>query len=514
MKFKVKKLGLMGGNVSRVIMHNNDAFKLGAKPGDRISLYYVNQKLKESVELTAIVELDINAKIVSDGEIGLYNETLQKLKIELDGEEDISVEINLTIKPKSFDAILKKINGGELSMEEIDSIVKDTTSWNLLDIELASFIIGLHVRGAKNSEIVNLTKSMAHSGDVLHFNEVVYDKHSTGGVPGNKVSLIIVPIIAAAGLFIPKTSTRAITSPSGTVDSFEVLAPASFPKEKLLEILKKERAGIFWGGAIDSAPADNIFINIERALNMNPWPLMIASILSKKISVGVNKLVLDIPCGKGTKFPTIDHGRKYAMLFKEIAKEVGIDAVCLLTSAQQPIGHAVGPALEAREALNLLINPDAGPSSLLNKSIELAGSLLEMAGKAPPEAGKDLALEILKSGKAYKAMRRMIKAQGGNPDIKPEDIKVGPYIAEIKASKDGFVTNVDNANINKIAKIAGCPASKSSGIIIINKIGSRVRKGDVIFKIFSDSEDRLKEALEYYNAHPPQILGGMTLEKI
>jgi AMP phosphorylase len=241
---------------------------------------------------------------------------------------------------------------------------------------------------------------------------------------------------------------------------------------------------------------------------------MIASILSKKMCMGVKKMVLDIPCGKGTKFPTIDDGRKFAIRFKDIAQKVGIEAICLLTDASQPIGHAVGPALEAKEAMFLLENPKKGSTSLRNKSTELAGVLLEMGGKAPEGGGNALALEILNSGKALKKMREIIKAQGGNPDTTWEDIEIGPHKVEMKATQSGFITEIENYHINRIAKIAGCPAAKKSGVYVKYKKGSRVKEGEVIFEIYSDSKTRLEEAIKYYNQHPPQRFSGMTIEKI
>jgi AMP phosphorylase len=512
MKALVKNLGISSGSTSIIVMDDEDAFVMGAKPGDRVKIYHINKKGQATGQgVVAIVQIDTGNRIIGKGSIGLYDEVYEKMKL---APEEKYLRLELSSKPKSFDAIRSKIKGKELTTQQIQEIIKDCTDGNLLPIEIAAFIIALEVRGATDEEVVDLTITMAKSGEVLDFGPDVYDKHSTGGVPGNKVTLIIVPIIAAAGLFIPKTSTRAITSPSGTADSMEVLAPVSFSREKVMELLTKERVGILWGGALDIAPADNSLIQIEKPLNMDPFPLMIASIICKKMAMGVKKMVLDIPCGSGTKFPTTEDGRKYAIRFKEISKRVGIDTICLLTSAQQPVGHAVGPALEAREAMRLLKDPTKGPSSLLNKSTELAGILLEMAGKAPEGKGKHVAVEILNSGKAYDAMKRIIQIQGGNPDIDPEKIEVGPFIAEMIAQNSGFVTEVINENINRIAKIAGCPAAKKAGIEIVHKIGAKVQKGDIISRIYSDNKERLAEAVEYYNAHPTQILGGMTLERI
>jgi AMP phosphorylase len=493
-------------------MDDDDAFKVNAKPGDRVKLIHVKSNGDmEDDGVVAIINLATGSGLVKKGEVGLYDELWEKLKL---SSKNKTVDIQLLAKPKSFQAIKRKVKGKELTTDEIHEIIKDCTAGALLPIEIAAFIIGLETQGATDREVVDLANSMARSGDMLDLGEDVFDKHSTGGVPGNKVTLVIVPIVAAAGLLIPKTSTRAITSPSGTADSMEVLANVTFPKERVLEILKDNNAGIFWGGAMALAPADDALIQIEKPLNSDPFPLMIASIISKKMCMGVKKMVLDIPCGKGTKFPTIDEGRKFAIRFKDIAQKIGIEAICLLTDASQPIGHAVGPALEAREAMYLLMNPKKGSTSLRNKSTELAGVLLEMGGKAPEGKGNDLALKILNSGKALKKMQEIIEAQGGNPEISWEDIEIGAHMAEMKATKTGFITEIRNYHINRIAKIAGCPAAKKSGVDVIYKRGSRVKEGDVIFRIYSDSEERLKQAIAYYNAHLPQRFSGMTIEKI
>ena len=336
-----------------------------------------------------------------------------------------------------------------------------------------------------------------------------------GGVPGNKVSLIIVPIVAAAGLTIPKSSTRAITSPSGTADSMEVLAPVAFNPEELKEIVSKENACIIWGGALETAPADNILIEIERPLQMDPVGLMIPSILTKKLSLGVKKLVLDIPVGVGTKFPLVENGKQFAYLFKEIAGNVGIEAECALTLAHQPIGHAVGPALEAREALILLKDYSAGPNSLIEKSTELAGIILEMSGKVQKGNGQSLAKKLLRSGEAYEKMKKIIEIQGGNPEITPEDIKLGPYMKEFVAAKDGYIVEVNNSIINQIAKTAGCPSSKSAGVEIIKKQGAKIKEGELVFKIYSYSQSKLRKAEKIYNATGGPIrLGGMMIERI
>jgi AMP phosphorylase len=295
----------------------------------------------------------------------------------------------------------------------------------------------------------------------------------------------------------------------------EVLAPVAFNPTELNEIISKENACIIWGGALETAPADNILIEIERPLHMDPMGLMIPSILTKKLSLGVKKLVLDIPVGEGTKFSTPDNGKQFAYVFKEIAANVGIEAECALTLAHQPIGHAVGPAIEAREALNLLKDYSAGPNSLIEKSTDLAGIILEMSGKAQKGTGQSLAKDILSSGKAYDKMKKIIEAQGGNPEITSDDIKLGPNMKEFFAPKEGYIVEVNNAIINQIAKTAGCPSSKSSGVEIIKKQGAKVKQGELVFRIYSHSQSKLRKAEKIYNVTGGPIrLGGMIIERI
>ncbi|MCK4280740.1 MAG: AMP phosphorylase [Candidatus Lokiarchaeota archaeon] len=414
----------------------------------------------------------------------------------------------------SYDYILKKIKGKILSALEIREIIKDTVNGKLSDVELAALITAIKIQGMTNEEIINLTQAEVSTGDLFDFGSDVYDKHSTGGVPGNKVSLIIVPIVAAAGLIIPKTSTRAITSPSGTADSMEVLAPVKFKSDEVKKMIKNNGACIILGGHLETAPADSILIKIEKNLHLDPFGLMIPSILAKKMSMGVKKLVLDIPCGKGTKFKNADEGRKFALFFKEISREVKIDTECALTNAIQPIGHCVGPAIEAREALHLLYDYKKGPNSLIEKSTDLAGILLEMGGKAQQGTGQQMAKNILKSGRALEKMKEIIEIQEGNPNIKPEDIEVGPEEAEFFSAKSGYVTDIDNSIINKIAKTAGCPQEKLAGVQLFKKIGALVKEGDLIFKIYAKNSSKLEKATKIFNASSPVILGGMIIERI
>ncbi|HMF34621.1 MAG TPA: AMP phosphorylase [Candidatus Lokiarchaeia archaeon] len=508
MKLRLKKLGIESGGVLVVVLNARDADIRNIRPGDRLIISPASDGTNEAV---GIVDVTSKNDFVGPGEIGLFAEVLQKIGVKDDG---IPLKVKLTDKPASFQFIMQKVANKELTEHEIEEIVSDATKGRLTQLELGALIVGIEINGLTDEEIPNFTRAIANSGHVHSFNEPVFDKHSTGGVPGNKVSLVIVPIVASAGLFIPKLATRAITSPSGTADSMEALARVDFTEEELQQILSETRACIAWGGGLSFTPADSVFIAVEKPLNLDPKGVIIASILSKKLAMGVNRMVLDIPCGAGTKFPTLADGKKFALQFKDVAEQVGITAECALTLANQPVGHAVGPALEAQEALHLLQDFSAGPDSLINKSCELAGILLEMSGLAIPGGGKDMAIDILSSGKAYEKMREIIGAQQGNPDISWKDLPVGQYQQEIFSAITGHITNVDNKSVNEIAKIAGCPKNKGAGIVLDKKVGAHVDKGELLCTIYAESSGKLELAVKYHNAHPPQILGGMVLERV
>ncbi|MEM0065462.1 MAG: AMP phosphorylase [Sulfolobales archaeon] len=421
------------------------------------------------------------------------------------------VDVDLFTGTPAIEYIVKKLYGNKLTYDEIRSIIRDIVSGVLSEAEIAAFVVAQTVVGMDVPEIVSLTKAMVETGEVLNFGETAYDIHSIGGVPGNsKVSIVAVPIVAAAGLFIPKTSSRAITSPAGTADTMETIAPVTFTAEEVLELAKKVRGFIIWGGSLNLAPADDILIRVEHKLRVDPVSQMVASILSKKLSMSVKNLVLDIPVGHGAKIESIQEGRKIASLFTQVSRELGIDVRCAITYGDQPVGYSIGPSLEAREALETLLG--GGPMSVREKAASLAGLVLEMAGVAPSGEGRAVALKLLDSSKAYETFKRIVEAMGGNPNVKPEDIPVGRYKAEIRAVTDGYVTGVHNKAVAQIAIAAGAPKDKGAGVKLYVKRGHRVKSGQLMMEIFSNSEGRLTEALKLASKLNPIVIEGMVLE--
>ncbi len=487
-------------NKKSAIINELDAEKLGVVLNDRMRIS------SQGGSITCIVEL--SKSLVKPGTIAIYRNVAQAISAS-NGER---LEVDYEPTPKSVEFIRKKMNGSRLGDAEIKSIINDLVKSELSDLDISAFLLASNYVGLDQEEIKNITVAMAETGQKLNLSGFTVDKHSIGGVPGNKVSLLIVPTVALTELFIPKTSSKAITSPSGTADTMSTLANVKFELNEIKAIVEKTHGCIVWGGALNIAPADDMLIRIENPLRIDPRGLMIASILSKKLAVGAKVVALDLPAGRGTKIKDSMEGELLAKDFVEIGKALGINIKAGITYGGQPIGRAVGPALEAKEALSALIDPSSASMSLLSKSSSLAGLLLETAGLANKGMGYDVALNSVLNGKSYVKMKQIIAEQGGNPEVKPDQIPVGNYRHEFRAEADGYVTLVDNESIVNIARAAGAPLDLGAGVILHQKQGYKVKRGDVLFEVFSSKSSKLSEAVNVASYDPPIMIEGMLLK--
>ena len=499
MELKVQPLQIKAGKF-KVVLNTEDAKELGVRGGDRV-------QLKDHSYITAIVE---TGDMIQRGNLGVYQECCEKLgKI-----CPLTVDIIPTSRPSSVGFIKKYMDHQKLTQEEIYQIVQDIVRDNLTEIELSAFVTSSYIHGMSSDEVEWLTRAMIDTGEKIEFDtHPIVDKHSIGGVPGNKISLLVVPIIAANGLLIPKTSSRAITGAVGTADLMEVLAPVEFGAEEIKSITEKVGGVIAWGGATNIAPADDKLIHAEYPLGIDPHNQLLASIMAKKGAVGADCVVIDIPIGSGTKVPTIQEGKKLARDLIELGERLGMSVECAMTYGASPVGRTVGPAIEVREALKVLETMQ-GPNSLIEKSTALAGILLEMGGAAAKGHGKDIAMETLRSGKALGKLREIIEAQGGNPKITYADIKPGEHRAELASPAEGYVIEFDNKRIVEIARIAGAPIDRGSGVWIHKKKGEIVKKGEPLITIFADKSWKLTNALKSAETDFPIIVEGMLLERV
>ncbi len=491
MKLRAKLLGFATGGMGIVVLDDSIAKRLGVHPLDRVKITH-NGK-----EVLAIV--NVAKRLSSDGvdEVALYDEVAKALNVK---EGDI-VEVEPVEPPRSIAYIRSKLREERLGPEEIHEIVKDIVRGALNEVEIAALVTTLHHQGLSIEEAYYFTLAMVETGERLKLNKKpILDKHSLGGIPGDKTTILIVPIIASLGYIIPKTSSRAITSPAGTADRFEVLAPVDLSVEEMEEIVEKTGGCIVWGGALRLAPADDIIIRVEYPLAIDPF--FIPSIMAKKAAVGSTHVVIDIPVGRDAKVSTLAQGERLAKDFIELGNKLGMHVEVALTSGDQPIGYAVGPALEAREALKTISGN--GPEDLVNKATRLAGILLGMVGNRNGEA---MAREALRLGKAEKKLREIIEAQGGDPRVKPEDIPVGEYTEVIKAKRKGRVLYINNRAIAQIARTAGAPRDKGAGILLRVKLGDVVDEGDPLMEIYAEKGYKLELALRLAEETMPIIVG-------
>ena len=495
LELKVKLLGIRAGGKQIIVIDDEYASLLGIHSSDRVEVTYKGKK----IIAIANVATKFPKKI-----LGIYEE----IQNQLQAKEGEIVSIRPAERPESLTYLRDKIMGRRLRVHEIKMIISDVVERHLSDVELASFVTSLHIHGTSMDEAEALTKAMVETGQTLDFGKRgIFDKHSIGGVPGDKTTLLVIPIVAAAGLLIPKTSSRAITSPAGTADRVEVLCPVDLTCEEMIKVVKETNACLTWGGALDLAPADDLLIQVEYPLSIDP--LLLPSIMSKKKAIGADYLVVDIPTGRGAKIKTIGEAQALAQDFIELGKRMDIHVQCGITFGEQPIGHAIGPALEAKEALSALMGE--GPVDLVNKATSLAGLLFEMMGAK--DGDKD-ALRILKSGKAEEKLREIIAAQGGDPNIRPEDIEVGKKNLAIHSQENGKVQWINNRSIAYIAREAGAPKIKGAGVLLEKKLGDKVAKGDVLYEIFSGNAQKLKSADLLAQKLKPFGISGKVGEKM
>jgi len=500
MKFRSRFLEIDPGRPI-VFINEEDAKRIKCRPTDLIKL--------EVGTKTVYGEVAIDNINIKPGEIGLTGEFL---RANISQGEPVNVLPAGT--PESVRYIKKKMRGEKLKKVEIEAIVKDIVDRKLREVEISAFVTALEIHDLDMDEVASLTVAMAETGDMLDIDrKPIMDVHSIGGVPGNKTNMIVVPIVAAAGLTIPKTSSRAITSAAGTADVMEVLAGVSFSLDEIKRIVEKVGGCLVWGGALNLAPADDLTIHVERALSVDPKGLMLASIMSKKYAMGAQYVTIDIPTGKGVKVEGMEQARSLAKDFIELGKRLGQYVEVAITYGGQPVGHSVGPALEARELMETLIH-GKGPGSLVEKATGLAGIILEMGGIAPAGMGKRMAKEILESGKAYEKMREIIEAQGGDPNIKPEDIPIGDKTYTFTAATSGYITGIHNKAITEIARQAGAPEDKGAGIKLYVKVGEKIKEGDPLFTIHAESEARLEQAIVTARRSDPIKIEGMVLQRI
>lgn len=431
----------------------------------------------------------VTSDLLDPGEVGLSDYAWNLLGAK-DGDL-VTVTHPRPINSMSF--VRSKIYGNPLSRTELGEILEDIVSGRYSDIQISSFLTACTASRMNYKEVMDLTQEMVKVGEKIQWpSKFVVDKHCVGGLAGNRTTPIVVSIVSEFGLIMPKTSSRAITSPAGTADTMEVLAPVNLSVAQMKKVVEKENGCIVWGGSVALSPADDILIRVERVLDLDSEGQLVASVLSKKIAAGSSHVLIDVPIGPSAKVRSKKKANLLKLFFEKVGEDLGIKTEIYFSDGEQPIGKGIGPALEARDIMSVLTQDKNAPLDLRNHSLALAGKILEFSSKVKKGQGLKLAQDILDSGKALKKFEAICEAQGGMRKI-PESKYQRPHLAK----KEGVVFAIDNRRISRLAKLAGAPIDKVAGVDLHTPIGTKVSVGTPLFTVHGGSKGELNYALSY-----------------
>jgi thymidine phosphorylase len=436
----------------------------------------------------------VTSDLLSPNEAGLSEAAWRILK----AREGHRILLSHSPPLESMGRVRAKVHGRRLDEGAMRSIIQDIAGGRYSDVQLSSFITACAGGRLDRSEMAALTRAMIEAGDRLSWDRApILDKHGVGGLPGNRTTPIVVPIVAALGLTIPKTSSRAITSPSGTADTMQMLTTVDLDAKQMRRVVEREGGCIVWGSSVRLSPADDILIRVERPLDLDSEGQLVASILSKKAAAGSSHVVIDMPVGPTAKVRSAEAARALAEDLVEVGREVGLVVLVEPTDGVQPVGRGIGPALEARDVLAVLKGEKTAPADLKERALHIAGRLLEISPGVAEGTGARRAREVLDDGRAWRKFEAICEAQGGLK--KP---RWAAHTSPVGAPRSGVVSSVDNRRLARVAKLAGAPKAGASGVDVHVRLGDRVETGQPLFTVHAAAPGELAYALEYVSAQP------------
>ncbi|MCA9382051.1 thymidine phosphorylase [Candidatus Dojkabacteria bacterium] len=487
-----KKLDLYDGDKKVAVLHHQDASMKGINIGDKVEI-----ELGDNGEMRKFnMDVELTESMLNPGQLGIFADDWEDMGI----SEGCILAVTLLEPSPAVAYIREKIKGNELSYDKMFAIMQDISNHKLNEVMATYFLSAFYTRGFTHKEVYYLTKAMAETGEILKFpDRVVADKHSIGGVGGKGVTPIVVSIAMAAGLLVPNTSTKAITTASATTDMLEAIMPMSFSKEQLETFAEEIGGFMVWGGGLDLAPADDILINVEKPLHLESYDKFTASIMAKKIAMGVTHLVLDMPKGPGTKVQNEADVKIVKQKFEKLASEFGIKIDIVDREVTGIDGNAVGPALESREFLYILERSEKRSLQLEKLSVTLAGKLMELAEIVGKGNGFAKAMQLLESGEALKKFLLVVEKQGGDPQISSDKMTFGEFTQDLVANSDMNISYLNNKEVFRICRALGAPYAKKCGIYFYVKAGDTVKSGQKVATVYAESQDRLQLGINVWN---------------
>ena len=398
----------------------------------------------------------------------------------------------------SMSHVRAKVYGQHLSENQFDTIIADVVGGRLSNVEIAAFLVACANGHMNAAEVTNLTRAMVHTGTRLSWpHPVVVDKHCIGGLPGNRTTPIVVSIAASLGLVMPKTSSRAITSPAGTADTVETFTQVDLSLDAMRRVVETEGGCMVWGGAMNMSPADDLLIRVERTLDLDSEGQLVASVLSKKAAAGSTHVVIDIPTGPTAKVRSQTEAQALLHALQVTAHALGLTVHGLISDGAEPVGRGVGPALEAHDVLAVLQNAPEAPDDLRQRALQIAAAVVEIGGLAQGPAAYALAAAALADGRAWRKFQAICRAQGGL-----REPGIAPFTHPIVADRPGRVARIDNRLLARSAKLAGAPHDKTAGLWLGVHVGDRVERGQPLFVLHAESRGELDYALDFVRRHP------------
>jgi thymidine phosphorylase len=403
---------------------------------------------------------------------------------------------------ESMSYVRGKLYGKAFTEQGAREIICDISAGRYSDIQLSAFVTACAASNLSLQETIHVTRAMVDVGRQIQWDagRIIVDKHCVGGLPGNRTTPIVVAIVAANGLTMPKTSSRAITSPAGTADTMETLTEVDLDFERMRAVVDLHGGCLAWGGSVALSPSDDIIIRVERALDLDSEGQLVASVISKKVAAGSTHVLIDIPVGPTAKVRSNELAERLALQLTSTGAALGLTVRTMLTDGTQPVGVGIGPALEAHDLLAVLQNKPESSQELRQRALALAAVLLEMGEACEVGAGMALARQTLDSGLAWQKFQAICNAQGG--------MKVPPVAAHTQtllATRQGVVAMLNNRGISRLASLAGAPNAPSAGISMHVRLGDVVDVGQPLMTLHAEALGELEYALDFYHAHP-QIL--------
>ena len=401
----------------------------------------------------------------------------------------------------SMSHVRAKIFGHALGETPLRAIIDDVVAQRLSNVEITAFLVACATGDMSAAETTALTRAMIHSGERLSWSQpLVVDKHCIGGLPGNRTTPIVVPIVTALGLIMPKTSSRAITSPAGTADTVATFTRVDLDRETLRRVVEAEGGCMAWGGAMHLSPADDLLIRVERLLEIDSEAQLVASVLSKKAAAGSTHVVIDIPVGPSAKVRSLDEARHLLAALRTTADAIGLQLAGLISDGTQPVGRGIGPALEAHDVIAVLQRRSEAPADLRERALAVAAAVVELGGLAQGEAAHTLVRAVLEDGRAWRKFEAICLAQGGL-----REPGVAPLTWPLPAARAGVVSAIDNRLLARAAKLAGAPHAPTAGLRLAVRLGDSIEAGQPLFVLHAEHQGELEYARDFIASHPALV---------